>query len=112
MNLQLVNPIHHEQVDHQLKVLLDPGTLNCKNIPPKQNFHIYNPDWVDDQLSHDESVGKYVMMNRVKKHSGKIWEMLEKYEFLDALDKKMVNTSNFPCLCQLIHGFKAPCEKS
>ena len=22
-------------------------------------------DWVDDQLSHDESVGKYVMMNRV-----------------------------------------------
>ena len=28
-------------------------------------FFIY-PDWVDDQLTHDESVGKYVMTNRVQ----------------------------------------------
>ena len=27
---------------------------------------MYDPDLVDDHLSHDESVGKYVMMNRVK----------------------------------------------
>ena len=28
--------------------------------------HVYDPDGVDNQLTHDESVGKYVMMNRVK----------------------------------------------
>ena len=30
------------------------------------NFSCGDPYGVNDQLSHDESVGKYVMMNRVK----------------------------------------------
>ena len=28
--------------------------------------HLYDLDWVDDQLSHGKSVGKYVMVIRVK----------------------------------------------
>ena len=41
---------------------LDQGKKTWKLI---MIFHVYDPDWVDDQLSHDESVGKYVMMNSV-----------------------------------------------
>ena len=44
-----------------------PENFELQKYPPqKKIFHVYNPDWVDDQLSHDESVGKYVMMNRDK----------------------------------------------
>ena len=33
----------------------------------KWSCHLYDLDGVDDQLPHDESVRKYVMMNRVKR---------------------------------------------
>ena len=36
---------------------------------------MYDPDWVYDQLPHDELVGKYVMMNRV--------DVLKCVDFLD-----------------------------
>ena len=62
----LFNPIYHVRCwsSTQTLLLLDPGTLNCKNIPPKENYMKKNScfNW-DSNLGPQKLLIFYVVPN-------------------------------------------------